>query len=124
MATGTSSARAQVIGAPLSWPVACVEDFTPPPRAWPIGRIYLNRSYFIFWATGGPIGILSGDHIDTRHRMMKSCINHTGWNPLGDLGAQSCTANAAGERNHSTIFDAAKFCIAWMDFQQILWVPY
>ena len=97
------------------------------PFLLPIGRLvrrrHLHRRHLVFGAVGRPVGIFGGDDIGAGHRMVEGGVDHALRHALGDHGAQRRGADAAGERDHVAIPDAAHLGVVRMDLEHVLLVP-
>ena len=92
-------------------------------RVGPLDGDHLHRRHLVFGAVGRPVGIVGGDDIGLRVRVMEGGVDHARRDAVGDQRAQRGLAGAAGELDPVAVADAALLGVVGMDFEPVLLVP-
>src|SRR3546814_5209216 len=79
--------------------------FLPLARSVRCRNLY--GSNLIFGAVGGPVGVIGGDDVGLRHRMVESGVDNAWRHPIGHLRAQRRLARTALEAYPVAIAKAA-----------------
>src|SRR5579872_1727290 len=88
-----------------------------------IGAPDLHGRDLVFRTIGRPVGIVGGDDIGARHRMMEGRVDDAGLHAVADLGVQRNRASPALQRDEVAVANAAALGVERMDFQHVLFVP-
>src|SRR3546814_13135618 len=93
----------------------------------PVARSVRFRNLYggdlIFGAVGGPVGVIGGDDVGLRHRMVESGVDNAWRHPIGHLRAQRRLARTALEAYPVAIAKAAVLRVVRMDFEPIFGMP-
>ena len=120
-----------------------LSPFTPPPQRFDLNALVLvladfpvllpvrllvrqsdlNRRHLVFRAVRGPVGILRGDHVGARYRMVERRVDNALRHALGNQRPERRRPHAAGDGHHLAVPDAAHLRVMRMDFENVLGMP-